>query len=385
MSKRDYYEVLGVDKNASAEEIKKAYRKKAIQFHPDRNPDDKEAEENFKEAAEAYSVLSDPEKKNRYDQFGHAGVSGGAGGFGGGGMNMEDIFSNFGDVFGDIFGFGGGFGGSSRSRGRRISKGTNIRVAIKLTLSEIAQGAHKKIKIKKYVSCEHCQGTGAKDGSAYSTCSTCGGTGQVTRIQNSFFGRVQTTGICPSCQGEGKMITDKCPHCNGEGIVKKEEVIELDIPAGVEDGMQLRVSGKGNAARRGGINGDMIVVIHEIEDENIIRDGNNLYYELDVSFIEAALGTAKEVPTIDGKVKIKIEQGTQPNKVLRLRGKGLKDVNGYGKGDFFININVYVPENLSREEKNILDKLKNSPNFVPPKTAKNKESFFRKMRDMFNN
>ena len=243
----------------------------------------------------------------------------------------------------------------------------------------------KKIKIKKFVACDHCQGTGAKDGNAYSTCSTCGGTGQVTRIQNSFFGRVQTTGICPSCQGEGKMITDKCPHCNGEGIVKKEEIVELDIPAGVEEGMQLRVSGKGNAARRGGINGDMIVVIHEIEDENIIRDGNNLYYELDISFIEAVLGTAKEVPTIDGKVKIKIEPGTQPNKVLRLRGKGLKDINGYGKGDFFININVYVPEDLSREEKNLLDKLKDSPNFVPPKTSKNKESFFRKMKDMFNN
>ncbi|MCD6366720.1 MAG: molecular chaperone DnaJ, partial [Bacteroidales bacterium] len=320
MSKRDYYEVLGVDKNASAEEIKKAYRKKAIQYHPDRNPDNKEAEENFKEAAEAYGILSDTEKKNRYDQFGHAGMSGGAGGFSGGGMNMEDIFSNFGDVFGDFF--GGGFGGSSRSRGRRISKGTNIRVAIKLTLKEIAQGAHKKIKIKKFVACDHCQGTGAKDGNAYSTCSTCGGTGQVTRIQNSFFGRVQTTGICPSCQGEGKMITDKCPHCNGEGIVKKEEIVELDIPAGVEDGMQLRVSGKGNAARRGGVNGDMIVAIHEIEDEHIIRDGNNLYFELDVSFIEAVLGTTKEVPIIDGKVKIKIEQGTQPNKVLRLRGKG---------------------------------------------------------------
>ncbi len=385
MSKRDYYDVLGVSKDASAEEIKKAYRKKAIQYHPDRNPDDKSAEEKFKEAAEAYSVLSNPEKKSRYDQFGHAGVSGGAGGFGGGGMNMDDIFTNFGDIFGDMFGFSGGFGGRSRSSGKRVSKGTNIRVAIRLTLAEIAQGAHKKIKIKKYVSCDHCNGTGAKNSNAYSTCSTCGGTGQVTRVQNSFFGRVQTTGICPSCHGEGKMITDKCPQCNGEGIIKKEEIIELDIPAGVEDGMQLRISGKGNAARRGGINGDLIVVIHEIEDDNIIRDGNNLYYELDISFIEATLGTTKEVFTIDGKVKIKIEPGTQPNKVLRLRGKGLKDVNGYGKGDFLININVFVPENLSREEKNILEKLKNSPNFVPPKIHKNKESFFRKMREMFNN
>jgi len=383
MSKRDYYEVLGVDKNASAEEIKKAYRKKAIQYHPDRNPDNKEAEEKFKEAAEAYSVLSDSQKKSRYDQFGHAGVNGGAGGFSGGGMNMEDIFSNFGDVFGNFF--GGGFGGSPHSHGKRVSKGTNIRVAMKLTLKEISQGTHKKIKIKKYVACDHCHGTGAKDGNAYSTCSTCGGTGQVTRIQNSFFGRVQTASVCPSCQGEGKIITDKCPHCNGEGIVKKDEIVEVDIPAGVENGMQLRVSGKGNAARRGGINGDMIVVIQEIEDKHIIRDGNNLYYELNISFIEAALGATKEVPTIDSKVKIKIDPGTQPNKVLRLRGKGIKDINGYGKGDFFININVYVPKNLSREEKNVFEKLKDSPNFVPPKNEINKETFFRKMRDIFNN
>ncbi len=383
MSKRDYYEVLGVDKNASPEEIKKAYRKKAIQYHPDKNPNDKAAEEKFKEAAEAYSVLSDPQKKSRYDQFGHAGVSGGAGGFSGGSMNIDDIFSSFGDIFGDFF--GGGFGSSSHSYGTRVSKGTNIRVSMKLTLREIAQGTHKKIKINKYVACDHCHGTGAKDGNAYSTCSTCGGTGQVTRIQNSFFGRVQTTSVCPSCNGEGKIITSKCPYCNGEGIIKKEEIVEIDIPAGVENGMQLRVSGKGNAARHGGINGDLIVIIHEIEDQNILRDGNNLYYELNVSFIEATLGTTKEVPTIDSKVKIKIDPGTQPNKVLRLKGKGIKDINGYGKGDFFININVYVPKNLSREEKNIFEKLKDSPNFVPPKNETNKETFFRKMRDIFNN
>lgn len=384
MSKRDYYEVLGVDRNASAEEIKKAYRKKAIQYHPDRNPGDKQAEENFKEAAEAYSVLSDPQKKQRYDQFGHAGVSG-AGGFSGGGMNMDDIFSNFGDIFGDLLGGFGGFGGSQHTRGRRVNKGTNIRVAIKMTLKEIAYGAHKKIKVKKYVSCDACSGSGAKNGSAFSTCSTCGGSGTVTRIQNSFFGRVQTSSVCPSCNGEGKSITDKCSTCYGEGIIKKDDVIEIDITPGVEEGMQLRVSGKGNAARRGGVNGDLIVVIHEVEDDDIMRNGSNLYYEIDISLIDAALGTTKEIPTIDGKVKIKIDPGTQPNKVLRLRGKGLKDINGYGKGDFFINVNVYVPQSLSKEERNILDKLKTSSNFKPNKTKKDRESFFRKMKDVFNN
>lgn len=384
MSKRDYYEVLGVDRNASAEEIKKAYRKKAIQYHPDRNPGDKQAEENFKEAAEAYSVLSDPQKKQRYDQFGHAGVSG-AGGFSGGGMNMDDIFSNFGDIFGDLLGGFGGFGGSQHTRGRRVNKGTNIRVAIKMTLKEIAYGAHKKIKVKKYVSCDACSGSGAKNGSAFSTCSTCGGSGTVTRIQNSFFGRVQTSSVCPSCNGEGKSITDKCSTCYGEGIIKKDDVIEIDITPGVEEGMQLRVSGKGNAARRGGVNGDLIVVIHEVEDDDIMRNGSNLYYEIDISLIDAALGTTKEIPTIDGKVKIKIDPGTQPNKVLRLRGKGLKDINGYGKGDFFINVNVYVPQSLSKEERNILDKLKTSSNFKPNKTKKDRESFFKKMKDVFNN
>nr|WP_321355058.1 molecular chaperone DnaJ [uncultured Draconibacterium sp.] len=387
MAKRDYYEVLGVGKSASAEEIKKAYRKKAIQFHPDKNPDDKEAEEKFKEAAEAYEVLSNPEKKQRYDQFGHAGMSGaaGGGGFSGGGFSdIEDIFSAFGDIFGGHFGgFGGFSGGGGRSRGgRRVSRGSDLRVKVKLNLQEIVNGVEKKIKVKKYVACQHCSGTGAKNGSSYSTCGTCGGAGQVTRVQNTLLGQMQTTSACPTCGGEGKMITDKCNHCAGEGVVREEEVINIKIPAGVGEGMQLNVSGKGNTGRRGGINGDLLVVITEDDDQELVRDGNNLIYNLFLSFPEITLGTTSEIPTVDGKVKVKIEAGTQPEKILRLRGKGIPDVNGYGRGDLLVRVHVWIPKKLSNEEKRALEKLQDTPGFQGGPSAQEK-SFFQKMKDMF--
>ena len=387
MAKRDYYEVLGVGKSASAEEIKKAYRKKAIQFHPDKNPDDKEAEEKFKEAAEAYEVLSNPEKKQRYDQFGHAGMSGaaGGGGFSGGGFSdIEDIFSAFGDIFGGHFGgFGGFSGGGGRSRGgRRVSRGSDLRVKVKLNLQEIVNGVEKKIKVKKYVACQHCSGTGAKNGSSYSTCGTCGGAGQVTRVQNTLLGQMQTTSACPTCGGEGKMITDKCNHCAGEGVVREEEVINIKIPAGVGEGMQLNVSGKGNTGRRGGINGDLLVVITEDDDQELVRDGNNLIYNLFLSFPEITLGTTSEIPTVDGKVKVKIEAGTQPEKILRLRGKGIPDVNGYGRGDLLVRVHVWIPKKLSNEEKRALEKLQDSPGFQGGPSAQER-SFFQKMKDMF--
>jgi len=387
MSKRDYYEVLGVSKSSSADEIKKAYRKKAIQYHPDKNPGDAVAEEKFKEAAEAYEVLSNPEKKQRYDQFGHAGVgssaAGGGGGFGGGFSNMEDIFSHFGDIFGGHFG-GGGFGGSQRG-GRRVNKGTNIRVKVKLNLEEIANGVTKKIKINKFVACDTCNGSGAKGGEAgKSTCSTCHGTGQVTRVQRTILGQMQTRSTCPTCGGEGSMVIDKCPACNGEGIVKKEEIISIDIPAGVGEGMQLSVSGKGNAARRGGINGDLLVVIQEIEHPELIRDEDNLIYNLNLSIPDAVVGTAVEIPTITGKVKVKIDAGTYHGKILRLRGKGLPDVNGYGKGDLLVHISVYIPKNISKEDKKIMEKLSQSESFKP-KAASDKKGFFEKMRsNLFN-
>jgi molecular chaperone DnaJ len=381
MSKRDYYEVLEVPKNASADDIKKAYRKQAIRFHPDKNPGDKSAEEKFKEAAEAYEVLSNPDKKQRYDQFGHAGVSGAAGnGFGGGGMTMEDIFSSFGDIFGSSFGFGG-FGGRGSSR-QRVNKGTNLRVKVKLTLSEMANGVTKKIKVNKLVSCEVCDGTGAKDRHSYSNCSTCGGTGYVTRVSNTFLGQMQSTSPCPSCNGEGKIITHRCTACSGEGVIQKEEVVTLNIPAGVADGMQLSVNGKGNAARRGGVNGDMIVVIAEEEHPDLIRDGNDLIYNLFLSFPDAALGTTVEIPTVDGKVKIKIEPGTQPGRVLRLRGKGIPEINGYGKGDLLVNIQVWTPQNLTRDEQKIIERLKTSDSFTP-RPDKNDRSFFDRMRNYF--
>lgn len=379
-TKRDYYEVLGVSKNASADEIKKAYRKKAIEFHPDKNPGDKAAEEKFKEAAEAYEVLSDPNKKSRYDQYGHAGV-GGASGFGGGGMNMEDIFSHFGDIFGGHFGgFGGGFGGS-RSSAQRVRKGSDLRVKVKLTLKEIATGVEKKIKVKKYVACSHCSGTGAENGSGHSTCSTCNGTGRVTRVTNTILGQMQTASTCPTCSGDGKIITNKCSHCNGEGILREDEVISINIPAGVMEGMQLSLSGRGNAARRGGVNGDLLVVIEEERDNQLIRDDNDLIYNLLLTFPTAILGGTVEVPTVDGKVKVKIDPGTQPGKVLRLRGKGLPSVNSYGTGDLLVNIGVYIPENLSKEEKKNIEKLADSANMKPTESAN--KSFFKKFRNMF--
>ncbi len=378
MSKRDYYDILEVSKNASKEEIKKAYRKQAIKYHPDKNPGDKSAEEKFKEAAEAYEVLSNDEKRRRYDQFGHEGVKGS--GFAGGGFSVEDIFENFGSIFGDIFG-GFGFGGSGR-QGKRMNKGTNLRIKVKLTLQDIANGVEKKIKVKKYAACDICNGTGAKNGTAYSTCSTCNGMGQVTRVANTFIGQVQTRSTCPACNGQGQTITSKCPACAGEGIVRKDEIININIPAGVEEGMQLSVSGKGNAARQGGINGDLIIVIEEEKHPELIRDGNNLIYNLFLSIPQAAIGTPVEIPTVDGKVKVKIEPGTQPDKILRLRGKGLPSINGYGRGDLLVKVNVWIPKSLSKEEKKILEKLNDSPNFRP-NPSKSDKSIFEKMRNFF--
>ena len=388
MSKRDYYEILEVSKSASPEEIKKAYRKKAIQYHPDKNPGDKEAEEKFKEAAEAYEVLSNAEKKQRYDQFGHAGM-GGSGGFGSGQhMSMDDIFSMFGDVFGDAFGgfgnFGGfgGFGGSRGGRARRVNRGSDLRVKVKLTLKEVSTGVEKKIKVKKYVACTHCNGTGAKNSSSFSTCNTCRGSGHVTRIANTMLGQMQTTSTCPTCQGEGQSITDKCTHCAGEGVVRDEEVISLRIPAGVGEGMQMNVSGKGNTGRRGGVNGDLLVLIEEEEHPDLIRDNINLIYNLYLSFPQITLGTTAEIPTIEGKVKVKIDPGTQPEKILRLRGKGLPDVNGYGKGDLLVKVHVWIPQKLSSEERKVLEKLQESATFSSGPTDSEK-SFFEKMRDIF--
>ncbi len=385
MSKRDYYEILEVSKSASADEIKKAYRKMAIKYHPDKNPGDKAAEEKFKEAAEAYEILSNPEKKQRYDQFGHAGVNGnggfGGGGHGGfGGMNMDDIFSQFGDIFGGHFG-GGGFGGGGRG-GRRVNRGSNLRVKVKMTLEEIANGVEKKIKVNKYVACKPCSGSGAKNGSAHSTCSTCKGTGQVTRVTNTILGAMQTTSTCPACGGDGKTITDKCTSCHGDGIVREEEVININIPAGVAEGMQLSVAGKGNMGARGGVPGDMIVVIEEVEHEFLKRDGMHLFYDHYISFSDAALGTQIEVPTIDGKAKVKIDPGTQSGKVLRLKAKGLPDINSYSRGDILVNINVWTPTNLSKEEKKILEGLKDSENFKP-NPGKNQKSFFERMKQYF--
>lgn len=381
MEKRDYYEVLGVSKSADATEIKKAYRKLALKYHPDKNPGDKEVEEKFKEAAEAYDVLSNEEKRRRYDQFGHAGVGGaGQGGFGGG-MSMDDIFSQFGDIFGSFGGFSGfgGFGGGRSAR--RVNRGTNLRVKVKMNLQEIATGIEKKIKVKKYVACQHCNGTGAKDGKSYSTCSTCKGSGQVTRVQNTILGAMQTTSTCPTCEGEGKIINEKCTFCNGEGVLMSEEVISINIPAGVGEGMQLSLSGKGNAARRGGVNGDLIVLIEEEEHPELVRDGNDLLYNVFIGYPEAVLGETVEIPTIEGKVKVKIEAGTQPGKILRLRGKGLPDVNGYGKGDLLAKVNVWIPKNLSKDEKKLVEKMKEAEGFKPG--SGDKKSIFSKMKDFF--
>jgi molecular chaperone DnaJ len=385
MAKRDYYEVLGISKDASADEIKKAYRKKALQYHPDKNPGDKEAENKFKEAAEAYEVLRDPNKKQRYDQFGHAGMKNGAGGAGGFGgfSDVEDIFSAFGDIFGGHFGGFGGFGSSSQGHaGRRVTRGSDLRVKVRLTLREVANGVEKKIKVKKYVQCQHCNGTGAKNASAYSTCSTCRGSGRVTRVTNTLLGQMQTASTCPTCHGEGKIISEKCNYCGGEGVVRDEEIISVKIPPGVGEGMQMNVSGKGNAARRGGVNGDLLVVITEEDHPTLVRDGNNLIYNLFLSFPEITLGTTAEIPTVESKVKVKIEPGTQPEKILRLRGKGLPDVNGYGRGDLLVRVHVWIPKKLNAEERQQLENLQNSPGFQGGPSSEEK-SFFEKMKDIF--
>ena len=388
MEKRDYYEVLGVSKTASADEIKKAYRKKAIQYHPDRNPGDKEAEEKFKEAAEAYDVLSDPDKRSRYDQFGHAGVSGAAGNggpFGGfsGGMSMDDIFSMFGDIFGGHTGFGGfsGFGGGGGGAQQRRFRGSDLRVKVKLTLKEISTGVEKKFKLKKYVTCSHCHGTGAEGSSGSETCPTCKGSGSVIRNQQTILGTMQTRTTCPTCGGEGKIVKNKCKECAGEGIVYGEEVVTVKIPAGVAEGMQLSMSGKGNAGKHNGVPGDLLIVVEEEPDKDLIRDENDLIYNLLLSFPTAALGGTVEIPTIDGKVKVKVEPGTQPGKVLRLRGKGLPSVNGYGTGDLLVNISIYVPEALSRDEKKALEAMEASENFRPNVSVK--EKIFRKFKSFF--
>ncbi len=382
MSKRDYYEVLGVAKGAADTEIKKAYRKKAIQYHPDKNPGDKEAEEKFKEAAEAYEVLSDAQKRQRYDQFGHAGMGGaaGGGGFGGGFSSMDDIFSAFGDIFGGHFGGGSPFGGGGRARSHQ-NRGTNLRVKVKLSLEDIANGVEKKIKVNKYVSCQHCSGTGAEGTDGYKTCPTCHGSGQVTQIRNTMLGQMQTASVCPTCHGEGKIITNKCKHCSGEGIVRGQEEITFNIPAGVMEGMQLSIKGKGNAARHGGIAGDLLVYIEEEEHEELIRDENDLIYNLLLTVPEAILGTSAEIPTVKGKVRVKIDAGTQPGKVLRLRGKGLPSVNGYGTGDLLVNISVYIPDSLSKDEQKTIEKMKDSDSFKPSQSSA--KSFFKKMKNIF--
>lgn len=380
MSKRDYYEVLGLNKGASDDDIKKAYRKLAIKYHPDKNPDDKSAEEKFKEAAEAYEVLSNAEKRQRYDQFGHAGVGGAASGGGfGGGMNMDDIFSQFGDIFGG--GGFGGFGGGGRSGGRRVMRGSNLRVKVKMNLQEVAKGVEKKLKVNKFVSCHTCKGSGAKSGQL-EVCRLCNGSGVQVRTQQTFLGAMQTQTTCSGCNGEGKTVKDKCKTCNGDGIVREEEVISINIPAGVAEGMQLSVSGKGNAAPRGGINGDLLVLIEEEEDPELKRDGNNLFYDSYVNFVDAALGTSIEVPLVEGKAKIKVEPGTQSGKVLRLKGKGLPDVNSYGTGDLLVNINVWTPQNLTAEEKKTLEGLRDSKNFAPNPNRKEK-GFFDRMKEYF--
>lgn len=379
--KRDYYEVLGVDKSAGADEIKKAYRKAAIKFHPDKNPGDKKAEDNFKEAAEAYDVLSNPDKKARYDQFGHEGMAGaaggGAGGFGGGGFTMDDIFSNFGDIFGG--GFGGGFGGSSRER---VNRGSDLRIKVKLTLKEVVQGATKKLKINKTIACDQCGGSGAKNKESYATCQTCSGSGYVSQVVNTFFGRTQTTQPCPNCKGEGRVITSPCSKCKGEGTVRGEEVIEIKIPAGVGEGMQMTVSGKGNAARHGGVNGDLLVLIEEEKDPKLIRDGNDLIYNVFITITQAVLGASIEIPTVDSKAKIKIEPGTQAGKVLRLRGKGIPDVNGYGRGDQLVVVNVHIPSAVTSEEKKLLEQLGQMPGFSKAEASR-EANIFDRMRSFF--
>lgn len=373
MAKRDYYEILGIDKSASQAEIKKAYRKQAIKYHPDKNPDDAEAEAKFKEAAEAYEVLSDENKKARYDQFGHQAFEG-AGGFGGGGMNMDDIFSQFGDIFGGAFGgggfsgFGGGFGG-----GQRRVKGSNLRVRLKLTLEEIANGVEKKIKVKRKVQAP---------GTTYKTCTTCNGTGQVTRVTNTILGRMQTSAPCNTCGGAGQIIDKKPNDADAQGLIIKEETIPVNIPAGVVDGMQLKVSGKGNEAPGNGVSGDLLVAIEELEHDNLQREGDNLHYDLYVSLPDAILGTSKEIDTVTGKVRIKIEAGVQSGKILRLRGKGIPSINGYGKGDLLVHVNVWTPKTLNKSQKEFFESMREDDHFIP-KPERGDKSFFEKVKDMF--
>ncbi len=385
MAKRDYYEVLGVEKTATADEIKKAYKKKAIQYHPDRNPDNKEAEEKFKEAAEAYGVLSDPDKRSKYDQFGFDGLNSAGGGSGfGGGMSMDDIFSMFGDIFsgGGFGGFGGFGGGQSRSRsGERKFKGADVRIKVSLTLQEISTGVTKKFKIKKLVPCTHCNGTGAENGSGTETCPDCNGTGTIIKTQQSIFGMMQTQAVCPRCNGEGKIIKNRCPHCSGDGVVYGEELVEVKIPAGVADGMQLVVEGKGNAGKHNGYPGNLLIVIEEQEHKDLIRDENDLIYNLLLTVPQAILGGTVEVPTIDGAVKLKIEPGTQPGKVLRLRDKGLPILHSSRKGDMLVNVSVYIPESLSKEEKAAIEKFSSSDSFKPNLSIK--EKIFKKFRNLF--
>ena len=373
MAKRDYYDILGVPKTASKEELKKAYRKIAIKYHPDKNPDNPEAEDKFKEAAEAYEVLGDDQKRQQYDRFGHDGMRG-AGGFGGGGMSMDDIFSQFGDVFGghnpfESF-FGGGGGQSRRGGGRR---GSNLRIKIKLSLDEVANGAEKKIKVNRLV---------VADGVTYKNCATCGGTGQMRKVVNTMLGQMVSASTCHTCNGSGKIINKRPPGVDSSGLMQKEEIIDIKIPGGVGEGMQLSMSGKGNYGPGGGPPGDLLILIEEKADELLKRDGNNVIYDLYLNFIDAVLGTSVEVPTINGKVKIKIEPGTQSGRILRLRGKGIKDINGYGAGDQLIHVNIWTPKQISREEQAILEKLRNSPNFTP-KPDKNDKSFFDRMKEFF--
>ncbi|HEV7350231.1 molecular chaperone DnaJ [Telluribacter sp.] len=385
--KRDYYEILGVDRGAAADDIKKAYRKLAIKFHPDKNPDDPTAEDKFKEAAEAYSILSDEDKRRRYDQFGHAGVggaSGGGGAYGAGGFTMEDIFSQFGDIFGgDGSPFGDIFGGrATGGGGRRVRRGSDLRIKLKLDLQEVANGVEKKIKVKRHVSCTTCGGNGAKHGTALTTCTTCNGIGQVRKVVNTMLGQMVSTNTCPTCNGDGKIISERCEVCAGEGRLLQDDLIALNIPGGVADGMQLSMSSKGNVPPRGGVAGDLLIVIEEEEDEFLKRDGNNVVFDMHLSFVDAALGTSMEIPTIDGKARITVDPGTQAGKILRLKGKGIKDLNGYGKGDQLVHVNVWTPQQLSPEERATLEKLRTSPNFQP-KPGKNEKGFFDKMKDFF--
>lgn len=371
MSKKDYYEVLGVSRSATQEEIKKAYRKKAIEFHPDKNPGDKQAEENFKFCAEAYEVLSDSNKRSRYDQFGHQAFEGG-GGFGG--MNMDDIFSQFGDIFGSAFGggfsgFGGGFGGG----GQRRVKGSNLRIKVKLTLEEIANGVEKKVKVKRNI-----QAPGVK----YKTCGTCNGQGQVLKVTNTILGRMQTATTCSTCGGSGQVVESKPANSDSHGMIIQEDTVSIKIPAGVVDGMQLKVSGKGNDAPGNGIAGDLIVVIEEQEHEKLKREGENLHFDLYVSFSEAALGILKEIETVTGKVRIKLEEGIQSGKILRLKGKGIPNINGYGSGDLLIHVNVWTPKKLTKEQREFFEKNSTNENFVP-NPEKSEKSFFEKVKDMF--